>query len=593
MSLKLNNVANRILRGNVPVSTVLMGDNVVYGDSFKIVDFSYPAVPKGVKGYTVYANDVPVLVSPKKAGTIKVGLYDYIKVKVEKADNYRNISSVKLVCGEEEFDGFEELDTYSYTPTGTSYVKKVVFSVMSQTVKVTGASVRLEIEGGTPCSVRYVTIPVKQGVASIGYELTPSPWSKRDAEAIPGEIISTGTFGVVEGAVIKVTSIEREEGYKIENARVIVNGHSYSFNQKIVVGDYTVNYEYLPVAGSRSVLRFPAAPEGVLYSIARTSSVYALHAGLTVLSKEDSSVADSYGEDPRKPALYEGDRIEITVERQHGYTYAEFALNGSSTQDGVGQFTLEADSNEITVEQLPLRGTPVTFRNPEEDFGYSRFDVESLYYNKYVADACVGTGDIELFVGDKIVSDGEKKIDGETMRVTKDNAYRTPSVGLKKPDGTVVLAPTRQYVSYVLDEDGIEVVYEAGAKKTTSKDLGTTKFQSKDTFTHTIPYELVNGALEKANMTYVTIGYYVKRYLGDGIITQFPYKTVNVQANESFSQDWTRTGGLLPPDSAKGVLEGSFTVGDTTCTLKITSYDVNYVSTISSKGCRYTPYYSI
>lgn len=593
MSLKLNNKENRLLIGNVPVSTVLMGDNVVYGESFKIVDFSYPAVPKGVKGYTVYANDVPVLTSPNKAGTIKVGLYDYIKVKVERADNYQNIRDVRLYCGEEEYRGFEELDTEEYVSTGSQKKRKVVFSVMSKVVKAVKTSVRLEITAGAPCSVQYVTIPIKTGITSVSYEFVPSPWTKRNAEAIQGEITFTSNFGVVEGASVRLISIKRDEGFIVTSSYAYVNGSSYSSKQGIIVGDYPVEYRYDIDEGRKSIVKFPAAPEGVVYSIARTSSTYSLHPSLDILEESESVEAGVYGNDPRRLALYEGDKIVVSTTRLHGYTYAEFGLNGGVTENGNGTFILNADANEITVEQIPEKGTGVPFHNPDEDFGYSKFIVESRYFNESVVDSHIGAGDFELFVGDKIISDGERKIGSETMRVTKDMAYRTPSVGLKKADGTVIVAPTRQYVSYVLDSDGIEAVYTKGALKSSNREMETVKFQSKGNYSEFIPFVLIDGALEKANVTSVLIGYYVKRYLGDGIITQFPYKTVTVKANESFSQDWERTGGLLPPDSASGVLEGNFKVDTTTCTLHITSYDVNYVSNISSKGCRYTPLYLI
>lgn len=593
MALRLNNVDNRILLGNKPMNTVLLGNDVVYGESFRIIDFYYPALPKGIKSYTVYVNEKPVVISPENDGKIKVGLYDYVKVKAEKDDNYYNISDVKLYCGDKVYTNFEAIESESYTPTATSNTETVCFSVMSEAVKAINSPMRLELKSGSACGRRSIHLPVNSGVESIIYEFEASPWSQQNAQAVEKQIFLSEDISVIDGAKITLKTVKRKEGYILKNATLDVNGRKYGINDTLIVGDQNVNYNYSMKAGEKSFMRIPAAPTGILYEIKRIASEYGLSPNCTILVKENCGSAGIYSQTTDKTPIYEGDKVKLTISRKHSYTYAKFEMNGVYTQNAGGEFVLKSGENTLNVAELPRQGIATVFDNSGEEFGYSKFKVESEFFNEQLNGSYADRGVYELFVGDKIMSDGEGKISSNTMRISSDIAYRTPSVGLRKNDGTIIVQPTRAFVSYVMDEDGVNVVYEAGAKKVSAGTLGTKKFLKKGKYNTSIPYILCDGALEKAYVHSVRIDYYVKRYLGDGVTYLFPLKTVTVNAGESFSEDWNRTAGLLPPDSVKGVLEGDFSVTDSECTLEITCYLVGYVSDISSKGCSYTPLYLI
>ena len=600
---------------------------------FKIL---YPAAPVGV-GYSISKDSQTFEVDSATGGEISVFFGETYTIRVWGEQYYRCPDCALIVqTSRVRLDFLSK--TISSGGESVERAREFVFTITKE------SDYQLVISETEQCAKYALLLDFDEGTSTSSYlRFYRSPYyysGENDVSSLSSFSLyasAADTTELPENTRYYSENALASEGYAIEN--VVITNEKGGL---IETGDLIKSNITLATMTSQGIVAtivYPALPDGVTkLDIVRTDSKYSRSVSRTYSCDAGGGSFDQFN---GEIYCYIGDVLELNAECPDFYLYPTIGV----ADDLVTGLTNSIDINELTetlIIQGGTRAVTVTFTNTADDVaGWWEFEVESNYPNSTIGITTEGgkgwlpIGSYTLCVGDKITQRGNViKLMGSRntpefyMRHSADIKYRSPACAILK-DGEVALASTRDAnFSYEIPSAGIYVIqYSQGPLKTQEWEssqswrsaAGTSlrygEFDSEPSNNSqgdTLIAEdhlIVDGVFEMPNITHVALWYKAKRYLGDGVTGSFPRHDLTLENGDTFDEDWRRTGGLLPPDSADSVLVGDISweykngyvnleIGDEgktyrkatylKSTLSISEYDINYVGNISSTCVHWT-----
>lgn len=597
---------------------------------FKIL---YPAAPVGV-GYSISKDSQTFEVDSATGGEISVFFGETYTIRVWGEQYYRCPDCALIVqTSRVRLDFLSK--TISSGGESVERAREFVFTITKE------SDYQLVISETEQCAKYALLLDFDEGTSTSSYlRFYRSPYyysGENDVSSLSSFSLyasAADTTELPENTRYYSENALASEGYAIEN--VVITNEKGGL---IETGDLIKSNITLATMTSQGIVAtivYPALPDGVTkLDIVRTDSKYSRSVSRTYSCDAGGGSFDQFN---GEIYCYIGDVLELNAECPDFYLYPTIGV----ADDLVTGLTNSIDINELTetlIIQGGTRAVTVTFTNTADDVaGWWEFEVESNYPNSTIGITTEGgkgwlpIGSYTLCVGDKITQRGNViKLMGSRntpefyMRHSADIKYRSPACTVLK-DGEVALASTRDAnFSYEIPSAGTYAIqYSQGPLKTqewesdqrSRASTGASSLYwcfnldaSADSLEDTLISDgtLVDGIFEMPNVTHVALWYKAKRYLGDGITDSFPRHDLTLKNGGTFDEDWKRTGGLLPPDSADSVLVGNVswvyenkyanvTIGDRSYrkatylngTLSISEYNANYVGNIGSTCVHWT-----
>lgn len=576
MPIKKNNMNMGILRGDIPLKSVMIGTKCVYGFDFTAFKLMFPSVSKG-SGLYIEVNGVRKLIDPINEGALTVHFNDEITVRTYAKEGYQNPVSTVFANGI-AIDGVQ----YSISYDGISIVRSTTYSF---TVKGDSA---IHIEKAIPVPKVNIRIDKDAQVDQVSFYYTKGAYEYSG--------LDTGTFETTEHLLATTESSvemygynkistrlpfsEAKEGYKIVSTSKNFSGLLTSDNQCTVAA--------VSQAGTRVSIVCPPVPVGVTsYALSMVSSEYSKNLNNNTYFYQSSSNPSQASvelsqRDNNQYFFYKGDTIHITAKRKQGYKLPSLGRQGDITPLVTSKQIVLTDENVLVVESGE-QGIPVQIVNQQSSFGNALLDVKSEY-----ADASYKVRSPQIYVGDEITVPLSP-----SYRVgTRYN--RKPGVGFSADSKILAdITFTSAAKIKVPDASVITVNLQQGAQRTSIKVPSLKPVAIFSRLTNISPmnikYDSIVGDSYTVNSAFGPEEYYLetfdmtyscKRYLMDAITSKF-IKVSQYNVPSRFNYSYTPEGRATTE-----VIAGEYNINSDGkgVTLTVSKYDTNWVANSSDQA---------
>lgn len=576
MPIKIKNMNMEIIKGDVPLKSVMIGSKCVYGFDFTAFKISYPAVSNGA-GLYIDVNGSRELVEPETAGELVVHYGDRIIIRTYADIGYENPASTVVLCGK-PVSGTD----YAVNTDGLNIIRSTTYEYIVQgdsaiTLDEAVPAPRVNISVNKDAGIGEVTVYYMKGA----YEssgLNDSPLETTENPLVTADnAIQMYLYSKISP---RNPSSIAEEGYKVISTTKNFSGPLTEDNQCTVTA--------VSQAGTRVSIVCPPIQDGVAeYALYMVSSEYSRNVNdntkfywQTASLPSQTSEALSQRHD-NIYYFYKGDTIRITAKRKDGYKYPTLGTSGNTTAKATSTRVVLSDKNVLVVESGE-QGVPVSLVNESFWTGeYVYLNVTSEY-----TDRSSKIRMPKIYVGDII-----------TVPLSPDyrigtRTRRKPGVGFSA-DGNVILAPTLTAAATVEVPNAsvltVNLQHGAARKKTSQYSLGPVATFSRKT--NVSPMEISYRPIttltpesgygpEEFFLDTFDLKFSCKRYWLDAITDKYIKITIpNVQSNFSYTYDCD----IWP---SKVVLAGSYTIkpDGKGVTVTVSKYDTDWVANTSDEA---------
>lgn len=579
MPIKFKNKNMGIIKGDVPLKSVMIGSKCVYGYDLAAFKISYPSISKGT-GIYIEVNGDRKISNPATLGELDVHYDDNVVIKTYAEAGYENpVSSV--VAEGNPITGTD----YAINRNGISVVRSTTYSF---TVK--GDST-ITIAQALPAPKVNISVNKDAGVGTVGvyYDEGPYGYSGLD-NSLSGTVED---LFVASGDTIKMYIYSKistrnpysvaKEGYKIMSTNKNFAG--------LLTADIQCAVTAVSQAGERVSIICPPIQDGVdEYALTMVSSEYSrnvyrdLEFYIQKLSAPSQTSVEISKRHYDEYYFYKGDRIRITAVRKDGFKLPSLGIQGNISALVTSKEIVLSDENVLVVESGE-QGIPVRLINKPlatKEFVY--IDVTSDYTNNSVKKR-----ESQIYVGDRIMV--PLSID---YRIGT-RSYRKPGVGFSA-DGNVLREPTftSDATLQVPNVSELTIVLQQGAAR-----ISTAQFQLADyvarfsRMSNISPMEITYSSIRGKRLTPVPgygyedyflddfdMTYSCKRYWLDAITSKYnKIRQTNVPMNFSYTYD-------CDIFSTKVVIAGTYKIDEDGKGVKLTvsEYDTDWVANTSEQA---------
>lgn len=575
MSIKVRNNEIKVIKGTVPIRSIMLGETCIYGKSLSPYKLSYPATPVGA-GVTISVNNNIVLTNPATEGFIGVAEDDLVEVRVFGLSNYMNPTSSLITT-----DGLISGDDFVVYVNDTVAINRATqysFIVNSNSV--------LSIDAPEKAPKVSIQVSKDEGVDNFSFTYQNSPYEfafESDAKFMPQKISKTFASNSVEmyyGSCINLSDIQYvcNEGYKSDSIIMDYNGTIINNNQCIVDNQCAVTIR--TIKGKRVTITCPALTSGVQsYRLTMIKSDFSRVYNPSSIFFEGTPFETTISTRTLNNIsyyFYEGDVIELDATRNEGYKYPTLGKYEVSQLTSTNVHVTLTGNTRLVVKSGEEGRVINLVNNPLITGEYVLMDVKSEYgppTNK--------ARNPKIYVGDTI----SIPLDPQYRIGTINN--RKPGVGISDGENTICSVTFTSNLKYKVQSSKVCIVLEQGADRyysssyepqlilsVTGTGTTSTKQYGETGILSTICPEQNYGP-ECFFLSTLKIAFSTKRYLGD-LITSKYNKHEYYNPPTPFSYSCVDNNGT----TRSGVVQGSYTVSNdmSYLTVNITEYNKNWVA---------------
>ena len=578
MPIKNKNMNMGIIKGDIPLKSVMVGTKCVYGYDLSAFKFLYPSITKGT-GFYIEVNGILKLSEPNISGELEVHYGDRVIVRTYAKSGYENPDSSVMTSGN-LIDGID----YAINVDGISIIRSTSYDFIVR------GNCSITLEEAIPVPKFNVSVKKDIGIDKVSIYYTKSAYEYSG--------INNPTFLIMESLVTTsddtiqlylYSEILQRNPYSVayEGYKAVSTTKNYS---GLLTADNQCTVNAVSQAGTKVSIVCPPISHGVTeYALSMISSEY---------SRNINSDTQFYSQTLGVPSqtsvelsqrhnnlyyFYKGDIINIVAKRKNGYKLPSLGKQGDISALVRSKQIVLSEENMLVIESGE-QGVPVQLVNEALD------STEYVYLNVIsdYADNPAKIRETQIYVGDIINVPLSPKYRIGTR------SHRKPGVGFSADGNNIaditftsdvtVKVPGVSILTVNLQQGALRIYtgqYMLSAVAEFSRISNISPMQidyrtiSSDALTPVSGYGPEEYFLSTFKMTYSC-----KRYWLDAITSKYNRFTQNNVPNY-FS--YTYDCDIWPE---KTVIEGSYIINadGKGISLTVSNYDTDWVANLSDRA---------
>lgn len=579
MPIKNSNLNMGVFKGAVPLKSVMIGTQCVYGFDSALFKISYPSVTNGT-GLYIEVNGERKISNAAAIGELEVHYGDSVLVKTYAEAGYENpVSSVN-----ENGNSINGTD-YTINIGEISIIRSTTYQF-----SVAGNS-NIMLTQATPAPEISIGIAKDQGIDNISLYYIKGPY---EYSGLNNPTLETKeslfTFAEETVQMFKYSNISPKElisvaneGYKVVSTTKNFSGLLTSNNQCSVTA--------ISQAGTRVSVVCPPIPNGITeYALTMVSSEY---------SRTLNNNAQFYNQNLENPSqtsvqlsqrdknqyyFYKGDTIKISAKRKDGFKLPSLGKQGETVTPLITNKQIVLTHENVLVVESGEKGIPVQLINN----ALSTNEYVLLQVTSEFMDYIPQQRNPQIYVGDRI------EIPLSTYYRKGTRSYRKPGVGFNA-DGNVILEPTfnSDAILQVPHVSVLTIVLQQGAARISTDQFSLSYVAKFSRISNISPMEISYRSIRDDSFIPVSgygpeeyflytfdMTYSCKRYWLDAITSKYnKIRQYNVPRNFSYEYDCD----IWP---TKVVIAGSYEIDadGKAVTLEVSEYDTDWVANSSDQA---------